>query len=67
VWHTNTGIIKSARFGWATSYNAWRFPLEPPLRLADFIISAIEPILQEWEEFARTLQPAALNMTDKDL
>ena len=37
------------------------------MRLADFIISAIEPILQEWEEFARTLQPAALNMTDKDL
>ena len=37
------------------------------MRLADFIISDIESILQEWENFARTLKPAADNMTDKEL
>jgi signal transduction histidine kinase len=37
------------------------------LRLADFIDSNIEPILHEWENFARTLKPAATNMTDKEL
>jgi signal transduction histidine kinase len=29
------------------------------LRLADFIVSHQEPILQEWEAFARTIAPAA--------
>lgn len=37
------------------------------MRLADFIISELEPILQEWENFARTLTPAALVMTDIEL
>lgn len=37
------------------------------MRLADFIISEIEPILQEWVNFARTLKPAALAMDDIDL
>ena len=41
--------------------------MERPLRLADFIISELEPILQEWENFARTLTPAALVMTNKEL
>lgn len=35
--------------------------------LADFIISELEPILQEWESFARTLTPAALVMTGNQL
>jgi K+-sensing histidine kinase KdpD len=37
------------------------------LGLADFIISELEPILQEWESFARTLTPAALVMTGNQL
>ena len=37
------------------------------MRLADFIVAEMESILQEWEDFARTLKPAALNMTDRDL
>ena len=37
------------------------------LRLADFITSAREQILQEWENFARTLTPAAQGMTNKEL
>ena len=37
------------------------------MRLADFIISELETILQEWENFARTLTPAALSMTNKEL
>ena len=37
------------------------------MRLADFINSNVEPILQEWENFARTLKPAAGDMTDKEL
>ncbi|MBT2339542.1 MULTISPECIES: sensor histidine kinase [Pseudomonas] len=32
------------------------------MRLADFIIDNIEPILQAWEEFAKTLTPAADGM-----
>lgn len=35
--------------------------------LADFIICELEPILQEWESFARTLTPAALVMTGNQL
>lgn len=37
------------------------------MRLADFIIFELEKILQEWENFARTLTPAALAMTDNEL
>jgi signal transduction histidine kinase len=37
------------------------------LRLADFIVSEKELILQEWETFARTLKPAAVDMTHKEL
>ena len=37
------------------------------MRLADFITSEAEAILQEWENFAHTLKPAADNMTDKEL
>ena len=37
------------------------------MRLADFINANIEPILQEWENFARTLKPAAADMTNKEL
>lgn len=37
------------------------------MRLADFIISKEEEILQEWENFARTMAPAALSMSDKEL
>ena len=29
------------------------------MRLADFIISNIEPILMEWEVFARSIEPGA--------
>jgi signal transduction histidine kinase len=37
------------------------------VRLADFITSNVEPILEEWESFARTLKPAANDMTSKEL
>lgn len=37
------------------------------MRLADFITSSREQILQEWENFARTLTPAAQGMTDNEL
>lgn len=37
------------------------------MNLADFIIDQLEAILQEWETFALTLEPAALAMTSKDL
>jgi len=37
------------------------------LRLADFLASHSEAILQEWEDFARTLEPAAGVMTTKAL
>lgn len=33
------------------------------MRLGDFILGNIEPILQQWEDFARTLTPAADGMT----
>ncbi|XUK68037.1 Sensor histidine kinase [Pseudomonas yamanorum] len=32
------------------------------MRLADFINSNIEPILQQWEDFARTMTPASKGM-----
>lgn len=37
------------------------------VRLSDFIVSEIESILQEWETFARTLKPAAEDMSSKEL
>jgi signal transduction histidine kinase/ActR/RegA family two-component response regulator len=37
------------------------------LRLADFILGNIEPILKEWEDFARTIEPAASAMTPAGL
>lgn len=33
------------------------------MRLADFILSHIQTILEEWEGFARTMPPAAASMT----
>lgn len=36
-------------------------------RLSDFIRSNIQPLLQAWEEFARTIEPPALTMSDQDL
>ena len=41
--------------------------LENVLRLADFINSNVELILQEWENFARTLKPAAGDMSNIEL
>ncbi|CAH0153824.1 hypothetical protein [Pseudomonas sp. 22 E 5] len=32
------------------------------MRLADFIIQNMEPILQQWKDFARRLRPAAEGM-----
>lgn len=37
------------------------------MRLADFIIENLEPILQSWEDFARTITPAATDMTAAEL
>jgi signal transduction histidine kinase len=37
------------------------------VRLSDFIVSENELILQEWENFAQTLEPAAKDMTSKEL
>jgi signal transduction histidine kinase len=36
-------------------------------RLADFIRDNMKPILQEWEDFARTIEPPALTMDDEAL
>ena len=36
-------------------------------RLADFIRGNMEAILQEWEDFARTIEPPALTMDDVEL
>jgi signal transduction histidine kinase len=36
-------------------------------RLADFIKTKMEPILQAWEDFARTIEPPALTMDDTEL
>jgi signal transduction histidine kinase len=38
-----------------------------PNRLTDFIRNNMEPILQAWEDFARTIEPPALTMDDKEL
>lgn len=36
-------------------------------RLADFLRSNLEPILMAWEDFARTIEPPALTMSDEEL
>lgn len=38
-----------------------------PIRLSDFILGNMEPILQAWEDFARTIEPPALTMDDTAL
>jgi signal transduction histidine kinase len=37
------------------------------VRLSEFIITNMEPILQAWEDFARTIEPPALMMDDTAL
>ncbi|TCS39359.1 signal transduction histidine kinase [Paucimonas lemoignei] len=37
------------------------------MRLADFILDQLDAILSEWEDFARTMKPASLTMTSKEL
>jgi signal transduction histidine kinase len=37
------------------------------VRLSDFILTNMEPILQAWEDFARTIEPPALTMDDTEL
>lgn len=37
------------------------------MRLADFILENLEPILQEWEAFAKTITPASENMNSEAL
>lgn len=37
------------------------------MRLSQFILANIEPILQEWEDFARTMQPAHREMETAEL
>src|SRR6478752_602832 len=37
------------------------------VRLSDFILENMEPILQAWEDFARTIEPPALTMDDTEL
>jgi signal transduction histidine kinase len=39
----------------------------PAVRLSDFILDNLEPILQAWEDFARTIEPPALTMDDREL
>ncbi len=36
-------------------------------RLGDFILDNLEPILQAWKDFARTIEPPALTMDDAEL
>lgn len=42
-------------------------PPNSTVRLSDFILSNMEPILQAWEDFARTIEPPALTMDDQEL
>lgn len=42
-------------------------PSKTTIRLSDFILANMEPILQAWEDFARTIEPAALTMDDREL
>ena len=44
-----------------------RAPPDPPMKFATFIQENLEPILQEWETFARTLLPAAASMSNAAL
>ena len=37
------------------------------MRLSDFILDQMEPILQAWEEFAKTIEPPAFTMDSKEL
>jgi signal transduction histidine kinase len=37
------------------------------VRLSDFILMNMEPIMQAWEDFARTIEPPALTMDDTEL
>lgn len=37
------------------------------IRLSDFILDQMEPILQAWEEFAKTIEPPAFTMDSKEL
>ncbi len=37
------------------------------LRLSDFILDQMEPILQAWEEFAKTIEPTAFTMDSMEL
>ncbi|MBA3695629.1 MAG: HAMP domain-containing histidine kinase [Methylotenera sp.] len=38
-----------------------------PIRLGDFILQNMEPILEQWEEFATTINPPALTMSSESL
>lgn len=38
-----------------------------PIRLGDFILKNMESILEQWEEFAQTINPPALTMNSKSL
>jgi signal transduction histidine kinase len=38
-----------------------------PIRLGDFILKNMESILQQWEEFAKTIHPPALSMDSNSL
>jgi signal transduction histidine kinase len=62
--HTLTACAAS---GWQESLQWPDLPVGATLRLADFIKSEKESILQEWEAFARTLEPAASAMDDVEL
>lgn len=42
-------------------------PISTDVRLSSFIIDNMEAILQAWEDFARTIEPAALTMDDTEL
>ena len=42
-------------------------PPNTAVRLSDFIHSNMEPIMQAWEDFARTIEPPALTMDDVEL
>lgn len=39
-------------------------PSASQVRLSDFILNNLEPILQAWEDFARTIEPPAFTMDD---
>jgi signal transduction histidine kinase len=41
--------------------------MNAPVRLSDFILENMEPILQAWEDFARSIEPPALTMDDTEL